>query len=88
MYQMLENTELSEIANKVERGERLTFEDGLALFKSNDLNAIGYLANQVREKKNGNLAYFVINLHIDYTNYCAVDCLFCSFGREACACHR
>jgi len=79
---LLEKSELSEIAGKVEAGQRLSFEDGMTLFRSHDLNTIGSLANQVREKKNGNKAYFVINLHIDYTNFCAVDCLFCSFKRD------
>lgn len=79
---LLEKSELSSIVDKVERGERLSFEDGVALFRSKDLNAIGYLANQVREKKNGNKAYFVINLHVDYTNFCEAECLFCSFRRD------
>src|SRR5262245_29517741 len=79
---LLEKSELSSIAEKVEGGERLSYEDGLTLFRSRALNAIGSLANLVREKQNGNTAYFVINLHIDYTNICAVDCLFCSFKRD------
>ena len=80
---LIEKSELSSIADKVEAGERLTYEDGLALFQSRDLNAIGSMANFVREKKNGSKTYFVINLHIDYTNICAVDCLFCSFRRDS-----
>ncbi|MBI1870646.1 MAG: aminofutalosine synthase MqnE [Chlamydiae bacterium] len=82
MNLLLEKSELSLIAEKVEHGKRLSFEEGLTLFRSRDLNGIGALANLVREKKNGNKAYFVINLHIDYTNICAVDCLFCSFRRD------
>ncbi len=79
---LTQKSELSAIAIKVEKGERLSFEDGMTLFHSHDVNAIGALANQVRERKNGNKTYFVINLHIDYTNVCAVDCLFCSFRRD------
>ncbi|MBI1883465.1 MAG: aminofutalosine synthase MqnE [Chlamydiae bacterium] len=79
---LLEKSELSLIVDKVEAGERLSYEDGLRLFQSQDLNTIGMLANLARERKNGNKAYFVTNLHIDYTNICAVDCLFCSFRRD------
>ena len=82
MINIIEKTELSEMIDRVEAGQRLTYEDGLALFQSRDLNTIGYLANVVRERKNGNKSYFVINLHIDYTNVCAVNCLFCSFKRD------
>lgn len=79
---LLKKSELSDIASKIENGERLSFEDGVTLFNSNDVNAIGALANRVKEKRHGDKAFFVINLHIDYTNVCAVDCLFCSFRRD------
>ncbi len=75
----LERAGLGAIADKVARGERLSFEDGLTLYRASDLNAVGHLANFVREQKNGNVAYWVRNQHINYTNVCNKGCLFCSF---------
>lgn len=68
------------IIDKVLSGERLTFEDGVKLFESNDLLTIGFLANYVNEKKNGKYAYFVINRQINPTNVCVLDCKFCAFA--------
>ncbi len=71
-------TELNDLAAKVEAGERLSFEDGVRLYHA-DLTAVGALANRVRERKNGDNAYFVRNQHINYTNICNKFCKFCSF---------
>jgi aminodeoxyfutalosine synthase len=49
------------------------------LYATQQLNVLGYLANIVRERKNGNIAYWVRNQHINYTNVCNKGCLFCSF---------
>ncbi len=76
------STELSEIAEKVENQERLLFEDGMTLFRSDDLIAIGGLANQVRERINGDLTYYNVNRHMNYTNVCISDCAFCGFYRR------
>jgi len=74
---------LRAIAAKVERGERLTREDGLALFASNDLLTIGRLANLANARKNGERVYFAANQHINPTNVCILrnTCVFCSFAR-------
>ncbi|RKO67060.1 aminofutalosine synthase MqnE [Desulfofundulus salinus] len=74
--------ELRDIAEKVQAGERLSFEDGVRLFKSGDLLTIGYLADQVRQRKNGNRAYFIVNRHINHTNICINRCPLCAFGRD------
>lgn len=73
---------LRDIEEKVHAGERLTFEDGVRLFRARDLFAVGRLANFVREKKNGRRAYYVRNMHLNYTNVCVFDCHFCSFYRK------
>jgi aminodeoxyfutalosine synthase len=70
---------LSDIYDKVIAAERLSFEDGLRLYTTPQLNVLGYLANLVRERKNGNIAYWVRNQHVNYTNVCNKGCLFCSF---------
>jgi aminodeoxyfutalosine synthase len=79
MHQYLQRGELTGIYDKVMEGQRLSFDDGLALWKSDDLTAIGALANIVRETKNGNDTYYVRNQHINYTNLCNKGCKFCSF---------
>ena len=70
------------IATKVLAGERLSAEDGLALYESSDLLAIGWLANHVREKRHGNVCYYNINRHINPTNVCGAHCRLCAFGRD------
>jgi aminodeoxyfutalosine synthase len=70
---------LSDIYTKIQEGQRLSFDDGLRLYAAPDLNVLGYLANIVRERKNGNIAYWVRNQHVNYTNICNKGCLFCSF---------
>src|SRR5690606_2628406 len=72
---------LAPIYEKVLAGERLTHADGIALFETRELNLVGAMANIVRERKNGNVAYFNRNLHINYTNICNKQCLFCAFDR-------
>lgn len=67
----------SAIRNKVRGGERLSFEEGVDLYRSNDIVEVGRLANHVRERLNGNLAYYNVNRHINYTNVCVIDCQLC-----------
>ena len=74
--------ELTEIADKVDSQVRLSFEDGLTLLQSDDLLAVGTLANQVRERINGDLTYYNVNRHMNYTNVCISDCAFCGFYRR------
>jgi aminodeoxyfutalosine synthase len=73
---------LRDLERKVLEGERLTFDDGVRLFQTRDLFTLGRLANQVREKKNGNRAFYVKNMHLNYSNVCVFDCKFCSFYRK------
>lgn len=72
---------LASIYDKVLSDERLSHEDGLKLYEARELNLVGALANIVRERKNGDLTYFNRNLHINYTNICNKQCLFCAFDR-------
>jgi aminodeoxyfutalosine synthase len=73
---------LKPIADKVLAGERLNTEDGIALYRSPDLLAVGWLANHVREKRHGNVTYFNVNRHINPTNVCVAHCKLCAFGRD------
>jgi aminodeoxyfutalosine synthase len=76
---LVEAAGLADIYQKVLRGERLTFDDGLRLYKNPNLNALGWMANIVRERLNGDKTYYVRNQHINYTNVCNKGCKFCSF---------
>jgi aminodeoxyfutalosine synthase len=78
----ISDARLEPIAPKVLAGQRLTAEEGLALFESHDLLALGWLANHVREKKHGNVCYFNVNRHINPTNVCVAHCKLCAFGRS------
>jgi aminodeoxyfutalosine synthase len=77
-----DDARLEPIARKVLAGERLTAEDGLALYQSHDLLGIGWLANYVREKRHGNVCYYNVNRHINPTNVCVAHCRLCAFGRS------
>ncbi len=78
----LQDKALAPIAEKVLAGERLSFEEGVELYRSNDLLALGYLANHVREKRHGKRTYFNVNRHINPTNVCVASCKLCAFGRK------
>jgi aminodeoxyfutalosine synthase len=73
---------LETIAKKVHAGERLTFDDGMALELHADLHYLGELANLVRERKNGNVAYYNVNTHLNPTNVCVYRCQFCAFRAD------
>jgi aminodeoxyfutalosine synthase len=73
---------LEPIAEKLLAGDRLTFEDGVTLYKTPDLLAVGWLANHVREKRHGNITYYNVNRHINPTNVCVAHCKLCAFGRD------
>ena len=72
---------LADIDEKLQNSERLTLEDGVRLFHTPDLLAVGYLANREREKRHGARTYFNYNLRLEPTNVCEATCLFCSFSR-------
>jgi aminodeoxyfutalosine synthase len=82
MEKLIEKAGLGDLLEKVRNGERLTVADGLRLYQG-DLLAVGYLANLVRERLNGDNAYFIYNQHINYSNICTNLCKFCAFGKEA-----
>jgi len=77
-----DDARLQLIAEKMLSGERLSFDDGVALYRSPDILAVGWLANSVREKLHGNIAYFNVNRHINPTNVCVAACRLCAFGRK------
>ncbi len=76
------DTRLEAIREKVLTGRRLSFDDGVTLYRSHDLLTLGALANHVREQRHGDAAYFVWNTHINHTNVCVATCDFCAFAAK------
>src|SRR6266581_760727 len=82
MNYLLIPKELRPIAEKVEANQRISEADALTLYRSNDLNALGMIANVVRERKNGNYASYIHNRYINYSNICVLSCQFCAFAAK------
>ena len=82
-HRALERAGLGTIRDKVLASDRLSRDDGRALYANPDLVAIGALANWVREGRHGDAAYYIVNQHINYTNVCVAGCKFCAFYRTA-----
>ena len=83
MLPIFEDQRLHAIRLKVDAGERLSFEDGITLYRTPDLLGVGWLANQVRERLHGNNTYFNVNRHINPTDVCVASCKLCAFGKKA-----
>src|ERR1700730_15292298 len=73
---------LRPIAEKVASRERITDAEALRLYRSRDLNALGLIASAVREQKNGNVATYILNRYINYSNLCILSCQFCAFAAK------
>ncbi|HMD83929.1 MAG TPA: aminofutalosine synthase MqnE [Terriglobia bacterium] len=78
----IEDPALRPIAERVLAGERLSFHEGVALYHSHDLLALGYLAHHIRVRMHGARTYFNVNRHINPTNVCVASCKLCAFGRK------
>jgi len=73
---------LAPIHAKVMAGARLDADDALALYRTGDILAVGWMANFVRERRHGDKTYFNVNRHINPTNVCVAACRLCAFGRK------
>lgn len=78
----ISNPQLRDIAARVQAGERLSFEDGVFLDRHADLLTLGTLADEVRRKRHGNIAYYNTNVHLNPTNVCVYRCTFCAFRSD------
>jgi len=79
---VIEDPRLKPILEKVQAGERLSYDDGVALYRTPDLLALGYMANLVRERLHGSVTYFNVNRHINPTDVCVASCRLCAFGKR------
>ena len=77
-----DDSRLKPICDKVLAGVRLNAADALALYRSGDILAVGWMANAVRERMHGDKTYFNVNRHINPTNVCVAACRLCAFGRK------
>lgn len=72
--------DLLPILNKVEKEQRLSFDEGIKILESHDLNTVGMMADYVKRRREGDNVYFVVNRHVNPSNICAISCRFCAFG--------
>jgi len=79
----IDDQSLKPIFEKVKAGERLSLEDGVTMYRSPDILALGYMANLVRERLHGDTTYFNVNRHINPTDVCVASCRLCAFGKRA-----
>lgn len=82
MQVLTDKSGLLEIRRKVERGERLTREDGLELYRTPDVAALGQLADEFNRSINGLRVGYNVNRHINYSNLCTLSCMFCAFAKK------
>jgi len=82
MEELIDKAGLGDILAKVKEGQRISAADGIRLYESPDLLAVGYIANVARERLNGDRAYYIYNQHINYSNICTNLCKFCAFGKD------
>lgn len=79
---MVKDSDVADILTRALDGERLTVEDGVRLFESDDVHAIGAVADEIRRRINGRITRYVVNRHINYTDICKNRCRFCAFSRN------
>ena len=74
--------DLQPIAEKVDNRQRISDAEALQLYRSNDLNALGIMASAARVQRNGNVATYIHNRYINYSNICVLSCQFCAFAAK------
>lgn len=82
MNPLFANSDIADLIEKVENGQRLTADDGVRLLKTRDIAALGYAANLVRERMHGDNTTYIVNRYLHYSNVCWDTCKFCSFYRK------
>ena len=83
MQAVIDDSRLKPILQRVEAGARISYEDGVNMYRSSDILALGYMANMVRERLHGSITYFNVNRHINPTDVCVASCRLCAFGKKA-----
>jgi aminodeoxyfutalosine synthase len=83
MKVVIEDGRLRPILEKAQSGVRLSYEDGVTMYRTSDILALGYMANLVRERLHGSTTYFNVNRHINPTDVCVASCRLCAFGKRS-----
>lgn len=83
MFIHFRDKELIPIWDKIQQGERLTLQDGVRLFQSQDIISLGKMAHFVQQQRSGDAVYYVLNQKIEPTNICVLSCKFCDFATKA-----
>ena len=78
---MFSDLDLMPIWDKVRDGKRLSFDDGLTMYRTEDFPALGKMADWVKTKLHGNKVYYVLNRHVNPTNICVLSCGFCDYAK-------
>jgi len=78
---IIQSSDVVDILHRALDGQRLSVDDGVRLFESSDVHAVGAAANEVRRRLHGDRTYYVVNRHINYTDICRNHCRFCAFSR-------
>jgi aminodeoxyfutalosine synthase len=78
----IRDARLAGIWEKVQAGGRLSRPDGLVLFETDDLHAVGRMADFAKSRLHGDRVFFVLNRYINPTNVCVLSCSFCDFARK------
>lgn len=73
---------LNRLHEKVQSGSRLSKEDGILIYDTPDLIGLGKIADMERRKRHGNKAFYIYNQHLNYTNVCKNQCLFCAYAKQ------
>ena len=79
---VIEDGRLRPVLEKVESGNRLSYEDAVTMYRSSDILALGFMANLIRERIHGDITYFNVNRHINPTDVCVASCRLCAFGKR------
>ncbi|MGH2569954.1 MAG: aminofutalosine synthase MqnE, partial [bacterium] len=81
--QLIRDPKLREISSKVESGERLGFDEGMACLETDDLFGLGRIADRAAFRRNGDRVFYVLNRQLNPTNLCVLSCKFCDFAAKA-----
>ena len=76
------DNKLNKISEKVQKGERLSFQDGVDMFNTSDIHSLGKLADFKKRQVSGDKVFFVLNRHVNPTNICVLSCSFCDFAKK------
>src|SRR6056297_1631172 len=80
MRDMIEDTQLRQVAEKVEAGEPVSTDDALYMLETASILDLGTIANYMREKLHGSRVFYGVNMNLNYTNVCELRCPLCAFS--------